>query len=395
MQTPAENQPDSRISRDERRVTIRKLTVYRVNGRSVSKDTPGAVKCESANWYLFGRDLTGKQVRKATGSANLHTAERMARELEVDLDRGLATADNIRTLRYEDIREDYVLEKPKRAQEPQLKIIDAFFKGMKVPAIGHGVRKFIARRRAEGISDATIKRDLKPLRTMLNLAAENDRIPKAPKFPKLSDGATREGFIEVDVFNRLRDTMPARLRPLMTFCYYTGCRIGAARKITWGMVNRPACDEIFIPGRILKNGKPQGLPLFGPLEEVSTALKNLLKEKNENGSIKLRANAEPVFDATNLRKEWNIAVAALGLGTYDKKTGTRTGLTIHDFRRSCARNLRKAGVDEATAMTITGHKTASMFKRYAITADDDTKDALIRLGDYAKKQSSGAAQSHR
>jgi hypothetical protein len=72
-------------------------------------------------------------------------------------------------------------------------------------------------------------------------------------------------------------------------------------------------------GRILKNGKPQGLPLFGPLGEVSTTLKNLLKERDEDGSIKLRPNSEPVFDATNLRKEWNIAVAALGLGTYKKK----------------------------------------------------------------------------
>jgi integrase len=54
------------------------------------------------------------------------------------------------------------------------------------------------------------------------------------------------------------------------------------------------------------------------------------------------------------------------------------GLLFHDLRRSAVRNLVAAGVDQAVAMRITGHKTASVFQRYRIVADDDVRSALER-----------------
>lgn len=373
-------------------VTIKKIVTYQLNGKSVSQKTPGANRVESANWYLFGRDLSGAQIRKATGTADYSEAEKQARRLEVDLERGASTADNLKSLKYEDLRADYLLENPSRANDEHVNIIDEFFKNVRVTAIGKRIEQFITHRRGEGKADATIKRNLKPLIAMLRLASKKDRIPKVPYVPSLSDGNQRSGFIEADTFVKLRGEVPEHLRPLLTFVYYTGCRIGATLKITWGMVHRPACDSITIPGHVQKNGKPlPPLPLVGPLEEVSTSLKALYKAKS-NGVIKMRLDSESVFDARNLRKEWNKAVAKLGLGSYDKKTGLREGLTIHDFRRSAARNLRRSGVGESTAMLITGHKTNSMFKRYAITSEDETTDALIKVGDYAKQRIASASK---
>jgi len=59
-------------------------------------------------------------------------------------------------------------------------------------------------------------------------------------------------------------------------------------------------------------------------------------------------------------------------------------LTIHEFRRSAARNLRRAHVDKSTAMKITGDKTNSMFKRNAIVDDRELKDAMARVGQHVK-----------
>jgi hypothetical protein len=59
--------------------------------------------------------------------------------------------------------------------------------------------------------------------------------------------------------------------------------------------------------------------------------------------------------------------------------GVRSSLLLHDFRRSAARNLLGAGVNQDVAMRITGHKTASMFSRYNIVAESDLAEAAEKL----------------
>ncbi len=102
----------------------------------------------------------------------------------------------------------------------------------------------------------------------------------------------------------------------------------------------------------------------------------------------LLAEIEPkvarVFDATNLRKEWQKACAACGLARIIEVPGKKydpryEGLAIHDLRRSAVRNLVRAGVPETIAMKISGHKTRSVFDRYAIASESDLKKAMQRV----------------
>ena len=53
-------------------------------------------------------------------------------------------------------------------------------------------------------------------------------------------------------------------------------------------------------------------------------------------------------------------------------------MLFHDLRRSAVRNLIRAGVHQSVAMSISGHKTVSMFFRYGITSGDDQREALSR-----------------
>ena len=79
-------------------------------------------------------------------------------------------------------------------------------------------------------------------------------------------------------------------------------------------------------------------------------------------------NGEPVKE---FRNTWATSCRRAGIG---KKH-------FHDFRRTAARNMVRAGVPQTVAMSITGHKTVSMFNRYNITSQEDRRDALRRTAE--------------
>ena len=115
----------------------------------------------------------------------------------------------------------------------------------------------------------------------------------------------------------------------MIFLYRTGCRVGAALQITWEMVSGDA-TTMTLPAKIVKNKEPITLALTAELTAV-------LKKQ-------FRQTGQPVFDATNLRREWASATVAAKCPE----------LLIHDLRRAGARNLVNAGVPETVAMKIGG-----------------------------------------
>lgn len=125
-------------------------------------------------------------------------------------------------------------------------------------------------------------------------------------------------------------------------------------------------------------------------------MRGLQRAEIPQDRVLLLAEIEPqtgrVFDTTNLRKEWNRACAACGLGRIikapDKKYDPRyEGLTLHDLTRSAARNLLLAGVPETIVMKLGGWITRSVFDRYAVALDCgfDGRDAVV--GDHGREPS--------
>ena len=74
----------------------------------------------------------------------------------------------------------------------------------------------------------------------------------------------------------------------------------------------------------------------------------------------------------DFRKVWDRACAAIGF----------EGRIVHDLRRSGVRHLIRAGVPPHTVMAMSGHRTASMLKRYDISLDD-LRQATRRGSEYA------------
>ena len=71
----------------------------------------------------------------------------------------------------------------------------------------------------------------------------------------------------------------------------------------------------------------------------------------------------------SLRRAWRTACKQAGV----------PWLLLHDLRRSAVRNLERAGVSRSVAMKLTGHKTENVYRRYAIVAENDLREAGAKL----------------
>jgi len=327
--------------------------------------------------YISYRDLNGKLRQESTKSESRKVAENLLRDRLGQVERGLV-AGEMKKLKYEDIRAllivDYRTRKVKMLEQDKdgspyvwgFEHLDPFFKNRLVTTITSDLLyKFIEKREKEGAADATINRNLSLLRKMMNLARRGAKLTAVPYFPMLKEDNVRTGFVTDEQFRKLREAMPEHLRPLTTFLYFTGCRIGAALGITWSQMEfEKGRAQVRLEGNQTKNEDPILLPL--PLE-VSEILTKLPREGK-------------VFNARNLRKAFQAACVKVGLGV---KTGPKVwqykGLILHDFRRSGVRNLIRSGVPRRIAMRISGHLTESTFERYNIVDSTDLHEAMAKV----------------
>ena len=82
----------------------------------------------------------------------------------------------------------------------------------------------------------------------------------------------------------------------------------------------------------------------------------------------------------SFRRAWVTACTAAGL----------SGRIPHDFRRTAVRNLERAGVPRSTAMKMVGHKTESIYRRYAIVDEAMLKEGAVKLQTLHEAQGSVA-----
>lgn len=331
----------------------------------------------------------GKQVRVSTGKRVKQEALVELRRLMGRADQGLVPVTELRKITYGQLREALIASYQEKGNRTLyqtadgeetvggLKALDTFFgydannTGPSVTAITTDTgRAFAKRQLAAGFSTATINRSLACLRRMLAIAREDGKLQSVPFIRLLKEPNARTGFITQRQFDELLAVLPRHLRPLIQFLYWCGCRLGEARAIQWEQVNLQE-RLIRLEADQTKNATARVIPLPSVLAE------ELSRTKPKTGSV---------FDATNLRTEWAKACAAVKLGKMEEQESAEgnkwqryTGLIVHDLRRSAIRNMVAAGNPENWCMAISGHKTASVFRRYAIVSTADITTAMQRV----------------
>jgi len=68
---------------------------------------------------------------------------------------------------------------------------------------------------------------------------------------------------------------------------------------------------------------------------------------------------------------------------------------FHDLRHCDSTNLRRAGVDTATAMKIIGHTSGKMWARYNAIDERDLTRAAEKINRYLQEDTQGALGNHR
>jgi integrase len=197
----------------------------------------------------------------------------------------------------------------------------------------------------------------------------------------------RMGFIEEHGYRAILKELPTSLKPLFTCAYHVSTRKSELKNILWPQVDLGE-EMIVLEHSDTKNKVGRYLPIYGDMLTALREQKALRGAEYPEAQYVFFWHKEDVvighggvrttpgghikkFDAS-----WKAAVARAGY----------PDLLFHDLRRSATRNMRKAGIDQALRMKISGHKTDSMERRYNIIDAQDLKDAGHKMKEWAAQQ---------
>ena len=239
------------------------------------------------------------------------------------------------------------------------------------------LESYQARRKAEGLADATIDHEVDAAKIMINKAFDNDKVSgdtlrvfKAVKDLLKRGSNARDRILSPGEFESLHEHAPRHIKGILSMGYYAGMRKGEILPLTWDKVNLK--DRVIeLEAADTKDNEPRAVPICNELLKV---LKGI--PKGIHTRYVFLYKGRPVKDIRNaLKKACEGAKILYG-------RDIKGGFVFHDTRHTFNTNMRKAGVPESVIMKITGHSTREMFDRYNTIDRDDTRAAMVQLEGY-------------
>ncbi len=252
----------------------------------------------------------------------------------------------------------------------------------------------------EGISNATLNRDIGVLKSLMTKAVEWGFIKENPlKSLKLFkiDRAPKVRYLSFEEETRLRQALVERdnqlkqdrksgnqwreergyalfpefreeefcdyLMPMVLLSINTGLRQGELFNLNWNMVDLSE-ESIIISGDITKNNNSRYIPLN---DEALNIMKQLYKKSDlKNGLVFPSKNNQPF---NNVKRSWSSIL----------KKAQITQFRWHDLRHHFASKLVMAGIDLNTVRELLGHSDIKMTLRYAHLAPEHKIKAVKKI----------------
>lgn len=320
-------------------------------------------------WCQYYRN--GKRYRQSTGMTDRRKAERFLQKKLAEIAHGtFIDPRSERTLvreLAEDVIRDYKINGNKSLDDAEerweLHLQKVFGDLRAANVTSDDLAKYVDRRQTEGAANATINRELAFLKRAFSLGRETRKVHSSPKFPHLEEHNVRKGFVEDGQYEKLAAACAKRglwMRAMFELAYNFGCRVGELLSLRVRHVDLAARA---IRLEDTKNGEDRTFTLTA---RAYALIQQCVLGKQPDHFVFTREDGKPVRD---FRGTWENVCSEAGV----------PDLLFHDLRRTAVRNMVRRGIPERVAMTISGHKTRSVFDRYNIVNEGDLREAAAKL----------------
>jgi integrase len=333
------------------------------------------LKLRGKYWTLYIRHR-GQRYVVSSRTTSQKRANAWARDFIAKLEAGeyRKHEDDVRFERLVELARDFYRINNRRSGkslEFVMKRIGKTFAGVRAIDITSArIERYKAARIEAGGAKSSINGELSALSLMFRLAVDNGLLGRAPRIRYLDDSDNvRQGFVTQADYQAIRTHLPERVADLTDFLWWTGLRLGTACQLEWRDVLE---STIRIRSETVKTAQAHELSLMG---EIAAIIARAVVYRTPVSRRVFHRNGRPMVPSS-VGHTWKRAALAAGLGH----------ILIHDLRRSFVRNMRLAGMPEATIMRFTGHRTRAVFDRYSIVNVEEQRTALERMSEYLAAQ---------
>jgi integrase len=302
-------------------------------------------------YYQIDYYVGGKRVREVLkGVTKKQDAE------EIERERLRTRFGPIQFKKFKDLAEWFLSHPDKQGKKTLDKDCERFKKHL-LPYFGDAkphdinssmVDDYKVKRQRQFAANATINRELALLRSIFRFALDKEKISRIPPVRLLPEDNVRQRFINEEEFQRILKFLPPDVSQPIVIAYHTAMRIGEILSLRWKNVDFKRRLLVFETEK--SNGKQRAVALHPQVIELL-------------GSMPRGFGDTPVFNLNihQVEKAWQRAC---------KKAKVKDAW-IHDLRRTRATIWHKEeGLPQDLIMSMSGHKTDSMFRRYQIVSTE-------------------------
>ena len=184
-------------------------------------------------------------------------------------------------------------------------------------------------------------------------------------------------YIPDSEFRSILEHVRDYLKPVVLIGYWTGMRASEIYSLKWNQVDLTK-GTIDLSSEDTKTGEPRIIYLSS-LPELRKVFIEVQLGKSPKQKLVFTRPDGSIIQNWAITKVFKRACEKAEVGPY----------RFHDLRHSFNTNMVKAGVDRSVIMRLTGHRSLNMFTRYAHLDQEQSEDAMEKLGDLIEQRRQG------